>query len=166
MVLLVFSSLDSITLTTQTSLLSSITTNGMWHQTSLLDSTMEWNTPWTMMLQVNKLNWDHTGKLVLASKGDSNGASINTIWCSYISSLTQEIARHLSCAFNGEARHLTRHRLEEHLLQARHGVPPYTQMLCPTRSITTSLWRTTAAARAAQSACGSTGSPKASPGTT
>jgi len=45
-----------------------------------LGSSMEWNTLWTMMLHINKLNFDHTGTIVLASKGDSNGAAINNIW--------------------------------------------------------------------------------------
>ena len=31
---------------------------------------IEWNTPWTMMVQVDRLNWNQTGTLVLASKGD------------------------------------------------------------------------------------------------
>ena len=31
---------------------------------------MEWNTPWSMMVQVDRLNWNRTGTLVLASKGD------------------------------------------------------------------------------------------------
>ncbi|HSY36825.1 MAG TPA: hypothetical protein VK814_13805 [Acidobacteriaceae bacterium] len=42
-----------------------------------LGSTMEWNTPWTMLLHINKLNWDHGPKLILASKGDLNAAAIN-----------------------------------------------------------------------------------------
>jgi hypothetical protein len=31
---------------------------------------VEWSTPWTMMVQVDRLNWTRTGTLVLASKGD------------------------------------------------------------------------------------------------
>ena len=31
---------------------------------------IEWNTPWSMMVQVDRLNWNRTGTLVLASKGD------------------------------------------------------------------------------------------------
>ncbi len=45
-----------------------------------LGSGMEWDTPWTVMLHINKLNWDHTGTLMLASKGDLNGAAVNNIW--------------------------------------------------------------------------------------
>ena len=38
---------------------------------------IEWDTPWTMMIQVDQLNWNRTGTLVLASKGDisSNSSS-------------------------------------------------------------------------------------------
>ena len=35
-----------------------------------LGAAMEWNTPWSMMVQVDRLNWNRTGRLVLASKGD------------------------------------------------------------------------------------------------
>lgn len=31
---------------------------------------LEWDAPWTMMIQVDRLNWNRTGSLVLASKGD------------------------------------------------------------------------------------------------
>jgi hypothetical protein len=31
---------------------------------------VDWSSPWTMMLQVDRLNWNRTGRLVLASKGD------------------------------------------------------------------------------------------------
>ena len=31
---------------------------------------MEWNTPWSLMVQVDNLQWTRTGTLVLASKGD------------------------------------------------------------------------------------------------
>ena len=47
---------------------------------NILGSSMEWNTPWTMMLHIDKLNFDHTGTITLASKGDSNAAAINNIW--------------------------------------------------------------------------------------
>lgn len=35
-------------------------------------SAIEWNKPWTMLLQVDRLNWDHVSPVVLASKGDLN----------------------------------------------------------------------------------------------
>ncbi len=35
-----------------------------------LGSSMEWNTPWSLMVQVDNLQWTRTGTLVLASKGD------------------------------------------------------------------------------------------------
>jgi Concanavalin A-like lectin/glucanases superfamily/Domain of unknown function (DUF2341) len=35
-----------------------------------LGSAMEWSTPWSMMVQVDNLQWNRTGRLVLASKGD------------------------------------------------------------------------------------------------
>ncbi|MGA7156016.1 MAG: hypothetical protein WBY53_04175 [Acidobacteriaceae bacterium] len=31
---------------------------------------IEWNVPWSMMIHVDRLNWDRTGALILASKGD------------------------------------------------------------------------------------------------
>jgi hypothetical protein len=44
-------------------------------------SAMEWNTPWTMLLHINKFNWDKSATpLVLASKGDLNNAAINNNW--------------------------------------------------------------------------------------
>jgi hypothetical protein len=47
-----------------------------------LGSSMEWNTPWTMMMQINKLNWDKSAiKYVLASKGN---VSSSTFWELYI----------------------------------------------------------------------------------
>ncbi len=38
---------------------------------------IEWDVPWTMLIQVDRLNWNRTGTLVLASKGDisSNSSS-------------------------------------------------------------------------------------------
>jgi len=42
---------------------------------------IEWNTPWSMMVQVDRLNWNRTGTLVLASKGDlASGSS----WSLYL----------------------------------------------------------------------------------
>ncbi len=38
-----------------------------------LGSSVEWNTPWTMLKHIDRLNWDRTGTLVLASKGDLQG---------------------------------------------------------------------------------------------
>jgi hypothetical protein len=35
-----------------------------------LGSAMEWSTPWSLMVQVDNLQWNRTGRLVLASKGD------------------------------------------------------------------------------------------------
>jgi hypothetical protein len=42
---------------------------------------IEWNTPWSMMLQVDRLNWSRTGTLVLASKGD---LATGTFWYLYL----------------------------------------------------------------------------------
>ncbi len=33
---------------------------------------IEWNVPWTMLIHVDRLNWDRTGQLTLASKGEGN----------------------------------------------------------------------------------------------
>jgi hypothetical protein len=38
---------------------------------------IEWDVPWTMLVQLDRLNWNRTGTLVLASKGD---LSSNTWW--------------------------------------------------------------------------------------
>lgn len=38
---------------------------------------IEWNVPWTMMIQIDRLNWNRTGTLVLASKGDISKTSNN-----------------------------------------------------------------------------------------
>lgn len=38
-----------------------------------LGGSMEWKTPWTMLNHIDRLNWDRTGTLVLASKGDLQG---------------------------------------------------------------------------------------------
>jgi hypothetical protein len=40
-----------------------------------IGSSMEWNTPWTLNVQVDRLNWDRTGTIVLASKGDIGNSS-------------------------------------------------------------------------------------------
>lgn len=39
---------------------------------------IEWNVPWTMLIQVDKLNWDRQSPLVLASKGDIQSCAGNT----------------------------------------------------------------------------------------
>jgi hypothetical protein len=44
---------------------------------------IEWNAPWTMLLQVDRLNWNRTGTLVLASKGDI-GSVGNSYWELYL----------------------------------------------------------------------------------
>ena len=51
-----------------------------------IGSTMEWNTPWTMLLHVDRFNWDGSGtKLILASKGDLNSLGINNnSWQLYV----------------------------------------------------------------------------------
>jgi hypothetical protein len=36
---------------------------------------VEWDAPWTMMIQVDRLSWNRTGTLVLASKGDISSGS-------------------------------------------------------------------------------------------
>jgi hypothetical protein len=41
---------------------------------------IDWNSPWTMLLHVDRFNWDHTGTVVLASKGDTNTAGVNNNW--------------------------------------------------------------------------------------
>jgi hypothetical protein len=46
-------------------------------------STMEWNTPWTMMIHVNKMNWDRAGVYTLASKGDIGNIQ-GTFWRLYV----------------------------------------------------------------------------------
>jgi hypothetical protein len=44
---------------------------------------IDWSTPWTMMVHVDRLNWNRTGTLVLASKGDSS-STLNNWWKLYI----------------------------------------------------------------------------------
>lgn len=36
---------------------------------------IDWNVPWTMLLHVDRLNWDHNGTLTFASKGDVQGCT-------------------------------------------------------------------------------------------
>jgi hypothetical protein len=48
-----------------------------------MGSTMEWNTPWTMMIHVDKMNWDGIGTYTIASKGDISGTS-GTSWQLYV----------------------------------------------------------------------------------
>ena len=43
-------------------------------------STIDWNSPWTMMLHVDRFNWDHAAPIYLASKGDLNSAAVNNNW--------------------------------------------------------------------------------------
>ncbi len=50
-------------------------------------STIDWNHPWSMLLHIDNFNWDHTGTLILASKGDLGGClsvlscpSANNFW--------------------------------------------------------------------------------------
>ncbi len=38
---------------------------------------IEWSTPWTMLLHIDRLNWNRTGTLVLASKGDISSTANN-----------------------------------------------------------------------------------------
>jgi hypothetical protein len=38
---------------------------------------IEWDVPWTMLIQVDRLNWNRTGTLVLASKGDISSTGNN-----------------------------------------------------------------------------------------
>jgi hypothetical protein len=40
---------------------------------------IEWDVPWTMLIQVDRLNWNRTGTLVLASKGDTSSSN-NSWW--------------------------------------------------------------------------------------
>ena len=42
---------------------------------------LTWSSPWSMMVQVDRLNWSRTGKLVLASKGD---VTSQTYWQLYL----------------------------------------------------------------------------------
>ncbi len=46
-------------------------------------SAIDWGSAWTMLLHVDRLNWDRTGTLVLASKGDM-GSSLNSYWEVYL----------------------------------------------------------------------------------
>jgi hypothetical protein len=41
---------------------------------------LEWNVPWTMMIHIDRLNWNRQGALVLASKGDL-GACAGVLLC-------------------------------------------------------------------------------------
>ena len=41
---------------------------------------LEWNIPWTMMIHIDRLNWNRTGSLILASKGDL-GACAGVLFC-------------------------------------------------------------------------------------
>jgi hypothetical protein len=53
--------------------------NGWTAAPSAMLADMEWDVPWTMMVQVDRLNWNRTGALVLASKGDISSTS-NSWW--------------------------------------------------------------------------------------
>jgi hypothetical protein len=44
-----------------------------------LGSSMEWDTPWTLLVHVDRLNWSRSGTLVLASKGDISSTA-NSYW--------------------------------------------------------------------------------------
>lgn len=44
---------------------------------------IDWNSPWTMLVHVDRLNWDRTGTIVLASKGDI-GSVQNSYWELYL----------------------------------------------------------------------------------
>ena len=44
---------------------------------------VDWNSPWTMTEQIDRLNWNRTGTLVLASKGDI-GSTNNNYWELYL----------------------------------------------------------------------------------
>ena len=48
-----------------------------------LGSAMEWNTPWSLLVHVNRMNWDHNGDVVLASKGDINSV-LGAWWKLYV----------------------------------------------------------------------------------
>ena len=43
-------------------------------------SAIDWNSPWSMLIHIDNFNWDRTGTLVLASKGDLTGC-LTTITC-------------------------------------------------------------------------------------
>jgi hypothetical protein len=75
-----------------------------------LGSTMEWNTPWTMLLHINKLNWDHSGKLMLASKGDTNAtATFNNNWQLFIQQNSGNATASQLCFYRGGAAPYTTH---------------------------------------------------------
>ncbi len=42
---------------------------------------IDWNIPWTMMVHIDRLNWNRTGALILASKGDP-GPCAGVVLCS------------------------------------------------------------------------------------
>ena len=44
---------------------------------------IDWSSPWTMMEHIDRLNWNRTGTLVLASKGDI-GSTNNNYWELYL----------------------------------------------------------------------------------
>ena len=44
---------------------------------------IDWSSPWTMMEHIDRLNWNRTGTLVLASKGDI-GSTSNNYWELYL----------------------------------------------------------------------------------
>lgn len=44
---------------------------------------IDWMNPWTMLLHIDRLNWNRTGTLVLASKGDSSSTA-NNWWKLYL----------------------------------------------------------------------------------
>jgi hypothetical protein len=45
---------------------------------------IEWDVPWSLMVHVDRLNWNRTGKLVLASKGDISLTSTGNWWELYL----------------------------------------------------------------------------------
>ncbi len=43
-------------------------------------SRIDWNIPWTMLLHIDRLNWDHVSPMILASKGDLNTVGAANVW--------------------------------------------------------------------------------------
>ena len=76
---------------------------------------IDWNSPWTILIHIDRLNWDHVGTMVIASKGDigqvngnwwkliirpSNGTGPGSQFCFYRNGFGAVVVSQLLCTSN------------------------------------------------------------------
>jgi len=84
---------------------------------------IDWNTPWTMLIHVDRFNWDHTGTEILASKGDTNTTGvINNWWKVFVQPNSYGVGASQLC--------FTRHGLAPDTAPNTGGVFVASQELC------------------------------------